>query len=157
MGMRPKGILAYGYDLGGPEAWKLQGADEYGEYEFPHWYNPDSEDGFEEQATNRLLYRLTGFDETWGDVYGTPQAEDFYHRQAVELKKIRVELVMYASADEPGFVLATQSFVSPNWASCPVEISTDHAAAGILDVALAALEIQPLQEEPKWILASYYG
>jgi len=156
MGMDPHGILAYGYDLGTGENWKLVGAGEYGDYDFP-WWNDDSPGGWAETAKTVLLAKLAGFTETWDQVYKTPRQDGFGKRLGLAELKLRVEIVEYGTSEYCGYILATTVLESDDYDATPVEISFDHAAAGILDVALAALEITPIQKEPKWILASYYG
>ena len=66
MGQSTNGILAYGYDLGGEEGWKLQGLGEYDELPALDWYDPDNEEGDDLQsaAERRLLVEIAGFTET---------------------------------------------------------------------------------------------
>jgi hypothetical protein len=153
-----EGILAYGYDLGGPETWKLKNASEYGYYDFP-WLTDFDEDDWEETAYQVLLAKIVGFTETLEQAYQKGTNKTFHERKDAALKKLRVQIVRYGygPGDQIDFILATTAFEVDDYGSEVIDISFDHAAAGILDVALAALEITPLQEEPKWILASYYG
>lgn len=150
MSNRPSGILAYGYDLGGRgKGWKLIGASEYGDYDFP-WYNIQHQD-WENQALNLLLKSIVGFDQVW--VHGIE-----YHKQfKAACDKLRMLIVMYGSFDYPGYILTTDLFKTPDWDSKIVRPFLDHSASEILDVGLAALGIQPTQSQPEWILASFYG
>lgn len=148
------GILAYGYDLGGDNDWKLEGASEYGEYNFP-WLVEDY--SWQESAERILLSKIVKFDEKWEDVWRTSAQDWFHKRLADAMKKLRVEIVRYGTYNDDRYILATKAFTADDYDCMVVELATDHAAAGILDVALAALDIVPTQQEPKWILASFYG
>lgn len=150
MGDSSTGILAYGYDLGGSEHWDLEGAGEYGQYEFP-WYNENINMSWKDQAENVLLVKIINFLERYEVGTG------YYNRRDEAIKKLRVEFAQYGTGDYKGYILATTVHQAYDYGADVIEISLNHAAAGILGVALAALNIVPVQKEPKWILASYYG
>jgi hypothetical protein len=161
MGMSTKAILAYGYDLGGDSSeWKVEGAGEYGELPDLDWYDPDDEDGdgFETVAITRLLASVADFTEEW-----EPDAEGYFDRQREAEARVGVEVRTHCSGDYPGFILATKVItvyrgdveqIDPAWmATAPGEGDWDAKLAA----AIEALGITPLQEQPRWLLCSYWG
>lgn len=147
----PNGILAYGYDLGGPEnGWQLEGVEKHDQYTFPDWY--DGSFDWEDQVETLLLNKIVHFTEVWES-----GLIDYFARKAEAKKKLGIYVVRYGSYDYSGYILATYVHEAPDWGACPVEISLDHSAADKLDRALTVMQIKPKQVEPKWILGSFYG
>jgi hypothetical protein len=158
MGQSTNGILAYGYDLGGDEEFKVQGVGEYGELKLD-WYDPEAEDGddFQAAAERRLLV-ASGFTETYED--GRP---DYFGRESAAKEALGVEFESYCSGDYPMFVLAAKALTAYR-GDCDVidmaALSDPAVLAGYdekLSAALAALGLTPVQEAPAWLLCSYWG
>lgn len=154
MGQSTNAMLAYGYDLGGEEGWKLQGLGEYGELPELPWLDDD----FQSAAERRLLAELAGFTETWSS------DNDGYFTRAREAKaRLGVEFDTHCSGDYPMFLLATK--VITVYRGSVEEI--DMAALAVepemngwdekLRAALDALGITPQQERARWLLCSYWG
>lgn len=157
MGQSTNGILAYGYDLGGEEGWKLQGLGEYGELPDLPWLEED-EDDFQSAAERRLLAEIAGFTETWSN------SNDGYFQRKREAKaRVGVEFDSYCSGDYPMFLLATK-VITVYRGDCK---HIDMAALAVepemngwdekLRAALTALGITPTQEQAQWLLVSYWG
>lgn len=160
MGQSTNGILAYGYDLGGDDGWKLQGAGEYGELPPLAWYDTDEESGygFQSAAETRLLAEIAGFTETW-----SRDNEGYFDREKAAQARVGVELDSYCSGEYPMFLLAAKVITVHRGDAETIDIA-DLAAAPAreawddkLRAALAALGITPTQEQPKWLLCSYWG
>jgi hypothetical protein len=151
-------ILAYGYDLGGDDEWKIHEAGEYGELPTLDWYDPETdEDGFEEMAERRLLAEVAGFAETdW-------RAEGYHNRKREARARLGVEFDTYCSDECPMYLLAAhvttvhrggiQVMDPADLARRPVEQGWDAKLAA----ALAALGLTPVQDQPRWLLCSYWG
>jgi hypothetical protein len=159
MSTSTNGILAYGYDLGGDEEWKLQDAGEFGEFPDLDWYDPESEDGddFQTAAETRLLATIAGFTETdW-------QADGYFDREREAKARLGVEFDTYCSDSYPMFLLATK-VITVYRGSTEVIDMADLAAAPAregwddkLRAALDALGLKPTQQQAKWLLCSYWG
>jgi len=148
MGSSPSGILVYGYDLGGPDFWKLQGTTETGDYyNFP---------GFEGR-------RFNANDEYFEDrllaLVGIPDLENSTFKQRNEAKaKLEVGIERYGSYEYPNYLLGVKPLhVVWDYGAKPINIDLDHAANMKLDAALEVLNITPIQLVPRWILACFYG
>jgi hypothetical protein len=151
------GILAYGYDLGGGEGWKLQDCGEYGELPELPWFNEDSDDDFQSAAERRLLAELADFTETdW-------QVDGYHARQRDAKARLGVEFDTYCSGEYPEFLLATKVITvyrgdvkHIDMAALTVEPKMNGWDEK-LRAALTALGITPVQDKPRWLLASYWG
>jgi hypothetical protein len=153
----PNGILAYGYDLGGPQirhGWKLKGASEYGNYELPDWYQQYAS-SFIEQVEAILLDKLANFTEE----YNLVDDVGYRNRRSAAQSKVGMEIVRYGSYAYSGYILVVSEslFETPEWGSCPVKPNVIHSASDRLDRALRAMQLDPTQLQPEWILASFYG
>lgn len=156
MGQSTDGILAYGYDLGGDEGWKIEGLGEYGEFPELPWL--DDTDGFQESAERRLLAEIAGFTERWAQ-----GSEGYWDREREAKARVGVQFDTYCSGDYPMYLLATK--VITVYRGDVKDI--DMAALAVepemngwdekLRAALTALGITPQQAEPRWLLASYWG
>lgn len=152
MGSYPIGILAFGYDLGGPEhGWKVHEWDD-GSYRLKvPWY--DDKESFADQVET-LLLESVGFTEEWNSTEG------YHRRKLVAEKLIKVELVNYGSYDFPGYILALKGCVlkSPDWGSTPVGYNHVHfELREYLQSALNVLGLHPNASGPDWHLATFYG
>lgn len=146
MSNSPKGILAYGYNLGSKETgWNFSLVDQ------PTIFSTAKVDF--EKAERILLKGIVGFTETWDNRIDAA----FHIREKTAKNKLGLEFIRYGSADYAGYILASTVHQSDDWGANIVEISLDHSAAHRLQVALDILGIIPGQREPKWILATYYG
>ena len=161
MGQSTDGILAYGYDLGGDDSgWKIQQAGEYGELPTLPWFDPENEDGddFQSAAERHLLAEIAGFTERWAK-----GNEGYWDREKAAKAGVGVQFDSYCSGGYPMFLLATKVITVHRGS---VE-DIDMAALAIepemngwddkLHAALTALGITPVQAEPRWLLASYWG
>lgn len=144
MGQSSTGILAYGYDLGGPEHWK-----------------------FSNSASSPIRNFTTGSDWVRGACNsmlikcGYEEAKPYAEEDKVA-EHFGVEFVRYTSIDYPRYILAVSALVYkvydygatalPNNA-----IAHDAKADAMLDRAINALNINPHQQNPKWFLASEYS
>lgn len=160
MGIHANGILAYGYDLGGPEdGWKIEGVDEYGAFATDWYDNEDEEndlDDFGSGAEGQLLI-AAGFTETG------PEAPGYYERQRAARDGIGVEITSYCSYDYPSYILAAKVIDASSGSTEPVDLNQLLDAMILqnynekLAAALKALNIKPTQECPQWLLASHLG
>lgn len=156
MGQSTNAMLAYGYDLGGEEEWKVREAGEYGELPALDWYDPDDEDGddFQSAAERRLLASV-GFTEQWGERDG------YFEREEEAKARLGVEFDTHCSGEYPMFLLATK--VITVYRGSVEEIDVAELAQvpadwdGKLTAALRALGLTPTQERARWLLCSYWG
>lgn len=156
MGQSTNGMLAYGYDLGGDDGWKLQGLGEYGEFPELPWL--DEDEGFQESAERRLLAEIAGFTETWSS-----GNEGYFEREREAKARLGVAFDTHCSGDYPMYLLATKvitvyrgSVKDIDMAALAVEPEMNGWDEK-LRAALAALGITPQQPEPRWLLCSYWG
>jgi hypothetical protein len=157
MGMSTKGVLAYGYHLGGGDSgWDVREAGEYGELNLD-WHGEEAEDDFAAAAEARLLAEIAGFTEQWGD---NPDGE-YWTRHKAAKARLGVELETYCQSDYPTYVLAAKVITAHGG---DVEVLDLGALATVppewnerLAAAVAALGITPTQERPGWVLGSYRG
>ncbi|MFF9118282.1 hypothetical protein ACF09Y_22230 [Streptomyces massasporeus] len=156
MGQSTNGILAYGYDLGGEEEWKLQGLGEYGELPDLPWH-AEGED-FQEAAERRLLAQLADFTETW-----QPGSDGYFTREQEAKARLGVEFDTYCSGDYPMYLLATKVITVYRGSVEHIDMAELVTAPETngwdekLRAAVQALGITPTQEKPKWLLCSYWG
>ncbi|MFD5491597.1 hypothetical protein ACFWH4_01315 [Streptomyces sp. NPDC127091] len=159
MGQSTNGMLAYGYDLGGEEEWKIREAGEYGELPELDWYDPSNEDGdgFQEAAERRLLAELADFTETdWS-------ADGYFERERAAKARLGVEFDTYCSGDYPMYLLATKVITVRRGSVKHIDMTELAIAPEMngwdekLHAALQALGITPTQEKAKWLLCSYWG
>jgi hypothetical protein len=154
------GILAYGYDLGGDEEWKIREAGEYGELPELPWFDEDDEEGegFQEAAERRLLAELASFTETW-----SPASEGYFEREEAAKARLGVEFETYCSGDYPSYLLATKVITVARGDVEHidmvelVEAPNVHGWDAKLTAALQVLGLTPIQERARWLLCSYWG
>ncbi|MGW1950116.1 hypothetical protein ACWCRC_38155 [Streptomyces sp. NPDC001940] len=160
MGQSTNAMLAYGYDLGGEEEWKLEGLGEYGELPELPWFNEDDGegDGFQEAAERRLLAEITGFTETW-----SPDSDGYFDRERAAKARLGVQFDTHCSGDYPMFLLATKVITVHRGSVDEIDmmaLATEPEANDWdekLHTALHALGITPTQEKAQWLLCSYWG
>lgn len=153
------GILAYGYDLGGSEGWKIEGLGEYGEMPELAWYDEESDTAdFQDAAERRLLAELAGFTETYGDGH-----DGYFGREREVKARLGVEFETYCSDSYPMFVLATKVITVYRGSVEHIDMAELVVAPEMngwdekLRAALTALGITPVQAKPSWLLCSYWG
>jgi len=163
MGVSTDAILAYGYDLGGGDEWKVREVDEYGGL-LPGpagWVpDPETEEDYDliELAERRLL-DVSGFTETYED-----GRDGYFGREREAKEALGVEFETYCSDEYPMFVLAAKVHtVRRGYVADVGEFiaAADEATRQEWDAklasAVAALGVTPVQEKPKWLLVSYWG
>ncbi|MFF0166806.1 hypothetical protein [Streptomyces prasinus] len=159
MGQSTNGMLAYGYDLGGEEEWKIREAGEYGELPELDWFNPDNEDGdgFQEAAERHILAQLADFTETdW-------RADGYFDREREAKARLGVEFDTYCSGDYPMYLLAAKVITVYRGSVEHIDMEALAVEPEMngwdekLHAAVQALGITPAQDKPKWVLCSYWG
>ena len=158
MGQSTDGILAYGYDLGGEDEWKVREAGEYGELAVDWLPDPETEEDYDvlDLLTTRLL-AASGFTETdW-------EAEGYYRRKDAAEKALGVEIETCCSDDYTLYLLAAKVITVHRGDAKVIGMAalSDPALLAGYDAklasAVAALGITPLQEKPAWLLSSWLG
>lgn len=153
MGTTTNAILAYGFNLGGTEEWKIQEVPEYEDFK-PSWRH-EGEDLVD--AIERVLLADAGFTEDDWRVGG------YFERQREAWKAVGLTLVTHCSDEYPMWLLAAHTVESwrgdataVDWADLERRrIAEDWD--GRLRKALTTLGMTPLQAEPAWLLVSYWG
>jgi hypothetical protein len=146
-------VLAYGYNLGGNEGWRVKEVDKYGDLTVP-WYG-DGDNDLEGPA-EKVLFASIGFAETWE----TRVDDNYSVRLELAKKLVGVEIKTYYSVKHPMFILATKAikvyegFVKQldlkDMTCCPIAGEWDDK----LLTALQVLGLTPEQESPGWLLSS---
>lgn len=157
MGQSTDAILAYGYDLGGEEEWKLQEAGEYGELPELPWYSEDDED-FQGDAEAHLLKVIAGFTETW-----SRENEGYRERERAAKERLGVQIDTHCSGNYPMYLLAAKIITASRGDAKDIDLAslTSQPVSEDWDeklrAALQALGITPNQDKAKWLLCSYWG
>lgn len=160
MGVSTDAILAYGYDLGGDDEWKVQEVDEYGGLLDVGWV-PDPETGEDFDLiglAERQLLGAAGFTETYED-----GRKDYFARENAAKAALGVEFAFYCSDESPMHILAAKvhtvarGYVGDAAALIDADAATRQEWDAKLASALHALGWTPVQEKPKWLLVSYWG
>lgn len=157
MSMSSDGILAYGYDLGGPEGWEIENTTDRWGHELPvDWYDPDDvETDFAGAAMNHLL-AAAGFTETdW-------RADGYFERKRAAEANLEVQVVTHCSIDYPLYVLAAWSIEAYRGYPKAIDLAEfGHGTRLLWDARLAyalkVLDLTPKQAEPALLLCSLYG
>lgn len=162
MGVSTDAILAYGYDLGGEEEFKVREVDEYGGL-LPgtgDWApDPEAEEDYDliEMAERHLL-EASGFTETYED-----GRDGYFGRESAAKEALGVEFAAYCSDESTMYVLAAKVLTANRGyvQDAGVFILAAEAARPEMDrklrAALEVLGITPVQEKPAWLLCSYWG
>ncbi|WP_433364195.1 hypothetical protein [Streptosporangium sp. CA-115845] len=160
MGSSPTGVLAYGYALGGAGGWNISEVDEYDGIDPAKvtWYDDDDEeDDFTKQAERRLL-DASGFTETYEDGH-----EGYFAREREAKARLGVEFYGHGYDEGQVYALVTKT-ITVDWGESKVldlpALLAEPAEKGWDDklrAALTALGITPTQEQPAWLLCTYYG
>ncbi|GCE02198.1 hypothetical protein [Embleya hyalina] len=156
MGVDTNAILAYGYDIGGGEPWRIREATgANGEIELD-WYDPDS-DGFIELCRERLM---AGVGIT---ARRPPRDETGFERERAAREALGVEFETYCSDGQPMYLLAAHAIIVARGDIKTIDLDALRAVPGRegwdakLAAAVAALGITPTQDRPRWLLCSYWG
>lgn len=164
MGQSTNGVLAYGYDLGSEEGWKVREAqegpgNEYG-YLKTSWYDGEAVDESEddgEELIDRMQRRL------YDSIPGLPPVESGWECEDPVKEHLGVWFEAYCSGDYPMYILATHEMTVYRGDADVVDMVALIEAPALnswddkLRHALSVLELTPLQEKPEWLLASYWG
>lgn len=156
MGQSTNGILAYGYDLGGTEGYKVREVGEYGELQLD-WYDEDENADFAAAVERRLL-DASGFTETWEDGH-----EGYFGREREAKQRLGMELYSYCSDDYPMYLLATKVITVYRGEIETIDMGELAEAPSVhgwddkLRAALETLGLTPTQDRARWLLASYWG
>ena len=152
MSQSTDGLLAYGYDLGCSEEWKVREATgEYGELVLP-WYTEEDDEGEGGEggdfpdAAQKTLRAAGGFT---GDGYDG-------RREADERTGVTIET--YCSDGYPMYVLSAKTLEAGRGdiIDATESLGADRSAWDErLAWALKALGLTPVQEKPAWLLCSY--
>lgn len=161
MGYSATGILTYGVDLGGErDGWKIQDVDRWEEWR-PSWLKPDEDGDYAEASYEddamRALLAAAGFTETdW-------EAEGYSARKRAAEQRVGVEFTLHGHY-EGCRELALTTFVYSESGRGPTLVDPDVIATaptelwdGRIEDALRVLGIKPMQENPGWLLTSWYG
>jgi hypothetical protein len=158
MGQSTDALLVYGYHLGGDDGgWLVEGAGEYGELPQLDWHDSeDDEADFGTDVELRLLASV-GFTETdW-------RADGYHDRERAAKARLGVTLETHCSGSYPGYLLIAKGITahrgdveSIDFAELAAEVQQAGADAK-LRAALDALGLTPKQEQPGWLLCSYWG
>lgn len=133
MGYATDAILAYGYDLGGPDnTWLVQETDQWGGLAVP-WFNDEDELDFVEAAKERL--KTAGIAGIELDIHCS-------HDSASTLIAVSITTAARGNPERIDFEDLTRSRLAADW---------DEDLAN----ALSVLGLTPLQGAPAWLLASY--
>jgi hypothetical protein len=147
MGTSTDALLMWGYDLGGgDDPWKVEGVDEYGSIERP-WLGEG--DDFE-SAAMKVLLATVGYTET---EYSPGQ----WQREEDAKKRLGVSIEEHCSGSYPMWVLTAKTHRASRGECLAVDLTVDPAWGERLAAALKVLDLKPLQAEPCWLLASFYG
>ncbi|CAL9610122.1 hypothetical protein SUDANB1_05608 [Streptomyces sp. enrichment culture] len=172
MGRSTDAILAYGYDLGGPDEWRLKDLGKWGQLPELEWLKatgdddqdePDTDDEYDEEdfhgrAEEHLLRTVGGFTEEWTEGAG---ATGYFDRRNAAEKRVGVQIRDYCSDGSPSYLLAAHTIrvargdiehIDP--ADLLHRPATEDWDSRLV-VALDALGIAPAQETPRWLLVSY--
>ena len=150
MGVSTNGILTYGYDLGGPEGWLLEGL-EYDQLEgaVPWW--PEVEDDEDNDFDEAVMTELC-------PVFGFEVPEYIWQVE----QKLPVQVITHCSTDYPMYILSAALTTHTSYRGRSrllnmKSLTVQDEWAQNLQTALDALGIKPKQKEPGWILASLWG
>jgi hypothetical protein len=163
MGMSTDAILAYGYDLGGEDEWKVREVDEYGGLlpGIADWVpDPEVEDDYDLiGVAERHLLNAAGFTETYED-----GRDGYFSRESAAKDALGVQFEAYWSDDCPMYLLAAKVVTvargSVEDAGAILAAADDRTRQewdAKLASAVAALGLTPVQDKPKWLLVSYWG
>ena len=162
MGVSTAAILAYGYDFGGEEEWLVREVDEYGGLipDTGGWVpDPETEEDFDVIGlAERQLLSASGFTETYED-----GRKGYFARESAAKAALGVEFVSYCSDESPMHILAAKvhtvarGYVGDAAALIEADAATRQEWDAKLTDALRALGWTPVQDKPKWLLASYWG
>jgi hypothetical protein len=162
MGVSTDAILAYGYDLGGEDEWKVREVDDYGGLLVGTggWVpDPETEEGYDFIGlAERQLLASAGFTEIYED-----GRDGYFGREREAKEALGVEFEAYCSDEYPMHVLAAKVLTAHRGDvqdAAAFILAAEEARPEMdakLRAALEALGVTPVQEEPRWLLCSYWG
>lgn len=151
MGTTTNGILAYGYDLGSGDEWRVDGAS------VARMEALADDDAGLTEAVEAALLAAVGFTETdW-------RADGYFDRKKAAEKRAGVEVEHHCHGDYPMYLLSAHTITAyrgdvetVDFAALTAQAEAEEWDAKLSD-ALAVLGIKPKQERPAWLLVSYWG
>ncbi|MEU1761171.1 hypothetical protein [Micromonospora sp. NPDC005652] len=155
MGTSTNAYLAYGYDLGGDDGWKVAEIGEWGELQLP-WLSAGEDGGSEDEDEDsdfptEAMLRLAR--EAGHDVEFDFQAED----------KIGLRFESHCSGSSPMWLLAAKVVTAHrgypetiDFAALERERAERRWDERLID-ACRVLGITPTQGTPSWVLCSYWS
>lgn len=165
MGRSTNGILAYGYDLGGPEEWKVREWDDDSYTLNVPWAPREGDEGDndadeDEDEESSWEGRLTGqIVRAWNVQHGTSYKPGDWSDGEDVLKLAGIELETYCSDSYPMYVLCAADPLTAyrgDAVDTTEKLAADRAQWDEqLSWALQALGLTPKQEKPAWLLCSY--
>lgn len=157
MGQSTNGILAYGYDLGGSEKWKVAEWDPK-EWDLKtDWYDADKVDeygdpaGVIEQAARHMFAAA-----------GEPLPSGYFDADHAPKATFGVEFTDYCSCEYQMWILSAHDIVVYRGDTEAIDFAalTEQAKAedwdGKLRKAVELLGLTPNDPQPRWLLASMF-
>lgn len=147
MGMNPRAILAYGWNLGSEQDGTL-------DTEKLPWFDPEEHDDFS-SAVEEVLLKAIGYTEVWS----ADADPGFWDRRRAAQRDIGVKIISTGTWDYCGYLMVVTD-QRVEWTEVKIiDTTLPEDADDKLHRALAALPgLVPLNPlGPDWILASFYG
>lgn len=144
MGVSTDALLAYGFDVGGPEDWRVREADGDPNWT-PAWCDNDEDAGGDVEEAASILDTLC-LARRWPTVLG----------------ESAVRLETHGHPDYPGYLLVAHVMTAYRGTAQVIDRSELERLRvvedwdGRLNAACKTLGITPVQERPAWLLASYW-
>lgn len=165
MGQSTNGVLAYGYDLGSDEEWKVREAQQgpgnkYG-YLKTSWYDAEAADEDDSEESEDLIDKMQR--RLYDSIPGLPPVESGWECGDPVKEHLGVWFEAYCSGDYAMWMLVTSEttvYRGDTKVIDPAEMLADPGRNRWdekLAHALSVLGLTPLQEKPAWLLASYWG
>ena len=146
MGTSTDGILAFGVNFGDEDDFEETCPSRLAEI-------LQSEDGLED-----YIVESSGIGQ-WSEDFTSEESEGYWSRRVDILKDSPVEEVMHCSSDYPMTILAVPGFVRRANRGYPLDIKPESLVVpqGKIDAFKAWLAQHGVEDEPRWILCSFWG
>ncbi len=151
MGSHPTAHLAYGYDLGDFDGFRITQVDEYGGLTVP-WWDDDGEE-----------FAVQFYDALYAAIPDAPAESNPDRRQAAAEHHFGVEIAFMGSDQFEGWLLiaAGSEREAVNAQAMVLDLhDMEHPPDGAFDrltTAVEALGITPTQEWPRWLVYPSHG
>jgi hypothetical protein len=164
MGTSTNAVMVYGYHFGNAESLELAEAqtsdtNPYGYFK-TSWWDDENDEAEDEDGESVGLFDVM-IRRLYESIPDAEPAED--DREEVVKKRLGVWFEDHCSGEYPMYVLATAAFQAYRGDAKVVDVDRlrlDPAAGGWdakLAEALRILEVTPVQQQPAWLLVSYWG